>query len=391
MLKQLFIKNMFFEDIGYTYLGPVDGHNIKSLEKVLKHSKTVEGPKLIHVKTKKGFGYNPALKNPDLFHAVSPFNIEDGSFKNKKKKDYSEVFGNKLIDLATKDNKIVAITAAMKDGTGLGEFVKKFPNRFFDVGIAEQHALCSAAGLAINGLKPYVPIYSSFLQRGYDQIVHDICMQKLPVTICIDRAGIVGNDGETHQGILDFSFLSSIPNMTIMAPKNFEEFELMLEFSSKFDGPLAIRYPRGSEGTYNFKKSSTIEYGKSELLQSGKDITIISIGKMVERAMIVGKELKKFNIDCEIINARFLKPLDSKKIKDSISKTKLVVTIEDNLLNGGLKSAVEDIMIKNKINSTILSFGYDDIFVTHGTVDELEKINGLDINNIVEKIKKNNL
>ena len=294
------------------------------------------------------------------------------------------MFGDTLIKLAENNPKIVAVTAAMKDGTGLKEFAQKFPDRFFDVGIAEQHSLGLIAGMAKAGLKPVLPIYSSFLQRGYDQIIHDIALSNIPVTVCIDRAGIVGNDGETHQGIFDLSFLSSIPNLVIMAPKNFEELEKMLEFSVNIDKPVFIRYPRGGEN-YKFKKVEKIELGKSEIIQNGTDLSIIAIGKMVGRAKEIANLLPEKSI--EIINARFLKPLDEKAILKSIQKTKHVVTIEDNLLRGGLGTAIIELINKSNIeNVKVKTFGYDDIFVEHGKVEELEEKYGLTAEKIAKDI-----
>lgn len=328
-IKQAVIPNMYFEDIGFTYLGPVDGHNIEELENILYKSQNIDGPIVIHVVTKKGKGYEIAENNPDKFHGISSFDVKTGEVKNKKERDYSKKFGDKLVELASKDERIVAVTAAMKDGTGLKEFAKKFPNRFFDVGIAEQHAAGLVAGMAASNLKPVFAVYSSFLQRGYDQLIHDIAIQNLPVTIAIDRAGIVGNDGETHQGLFDLSFLSEIPNFTIMAPKNFQELDKMLEFGINLNKPVAIRYPRGGEGKVKFDKCEDINLGKAEILKEGKDITIIAIGKMVERAVEVAQLLEKENINAEIINARFLKPLDEKTILNSIRKTRKAITIED--------------------------------------------------------------
>ena len=253
-IKQMVIPNMYFEDIGFTYLGPVDGHNIEELEKILKQSKHLEGPILIHVMTKKGKGYKFAEETPDKFHGISSFDLKTGEPISKSKNDYSKIFGNKLIELASKDEKIVAVTAAMKDGTGLKEFANKFPNRFFDVGIAEQHAVGMIAGMAASGLKPVFSVYSSFLQRGYDQLVHDIALEQIPATICVDRAGIVGADGETHQGIFDLCFLNSIPNLVVMAPKDFKELEQMLEFAVNLNKPVIIRYPRGGEGVEKFEQ-----------------------------------------------------------------------------------------------------------------------------------------
>ena len=383
VIKRAIIPNMYFEDIGFKYLGPVDGHNIKKLEDILQRSQRIEGPVLIHVITKKGKGYKLAEENPDKFHGISAYDKQTG--KTTKNKDYSQVFGNKLINLANKDKKIVAVTAAMKDGTGLTEFAKKFPDRFFDVGIAEQHALGLIAGMAKAGLKPVMPIYSSFLQRGYDQIVHDIAISSIPVTICIDRAGIVGNDGETHQGIFDLSFLSSIPNIVIMAPKNFEELEKMLEFAVNANKPVFIRYPRGGEN-YKFEKTEKINLGEAEIIQEGTDLSIIAIGKMVGRAKQIADMLPDKKI--EIINTRFLKPLDEKTIIKSIEKTKHVITIEDNLLKGGLASAVLETINKNKLeNIKIKTYGYDDIFIEHGTVEELEDKYGLTAKTISEDIQ----
>lgn len=337
-IKQMVIPNMYFEDIGFTYLGPVDGHNIDELEKILRQSKHLEGPVLIHVMTKKGKGYSFAEENPDKFHGISSFNLETGEVVGKSKKDYSKVFGSKLIELASKDNKIVAVTAAMKDGTGLKEFANKFPDKFFDVGIAEQHAVGMIAGMAASGLKPVFAVYSSFLQRGYDQLIHDVALEQIPVTICVDRAGIVGADGETHQGIFDLCFLNSIPNLVVMAPKDFKELEQMLEFAVNLNKPVIIRYPRGGEGRIKFANHNNIELGKSEIIKEGKDLSIVAIGKMVERAYEVVDLLKKEGIDSEIINARFLKPLDKEAILKSIEKTKRVVTIEDGLIKGGLRN-----------------------------------------------------
>ena len=388
-IKQIFIPNMYFEDIGFTYLGPVDGHNIEKLENILKIAKDVKGPVLVHAITKKGKGYKIAEENPDKFHGISAFNIETGEKLTGSKKDYSKVFGDKLVELARKDKKIVAVTAAMKDGTGLKDFAKEFPDRFFDVGIAEQHAVGMVAGMAKAGLKPVLPLYSSFLQRGYDQLIHDVALQNVPVTVCLDRAGIVGNDGETHHGIFDMSFASAIPNLTIMAPKDFKELEQMLEFAVNFDGPVLIRYPRGGEGKNETEKNDKINLGKSELIKEGKDVSIIAIGKMVHRAIEVANMLKEKDIDAEVINARFLKPLDKKAMLKSIEKTKKVVTMEDGILNGGLYTNILDLINRSEIeNIEVLPFGYDDCFITHGSVDELEKEMKTDVESIVENICK---
>lgn len=382
IIKRAVFRNMYFEDIGFTYLGPVDGHDIKKLEDILERSKKINGPVLIHVVTKKGKGYKLAEENPDKFHGISAYDKETGEVK--KSKNYSKVFGEKLVKMASEDKRIVAVTAAMRDGTGLKEFAEKFPDRFFDVGIAEQHALGLIAGMARAGLKPVLPIYSSFLQRGYDQIIHDIALSGIPVTVCIDRAGIVGNDGETHQGIFDLSFLSSIPNIVIMAPKNFEELDKMLEFGVNLDKPAFIRYPRGGEN-FSFESTEDIELGKAEIVQEGTDLSIIAIGNMVGRAEEVASLLPEKSV--EIINARFLKPLDEETILNSIRKTGHCITMEDNLLKGGLGSAVVEAVNKSDIQDVkIKNFGYDDTFVEHGTVKELEDKYGLSAEKISGKL-----
>ncbi|MFR8234039.1 MAG: 1-deoxy-D-xylulose-5-phosphate synthase [Clostridia bacterium] len=392
-IKQLIIPKMFFEDIGFTYLGPVDGHNIQELENILRLSKQIDNPVIIHVLTKKGKGYSIAEENPDKFHATAPFNIETGKAGKEKKKDYSKVFGDKLVELARENEKIVAITASMKDGTGLTKFSKEFPKRFFDIGIAEQHALGLAAGMAIEGTIPVVPIYSSFYQRGYDQVIHDIAIQNLPVIMCVDRAGIVGADGETHQGLLDMAFFRLVPNLTIMAPKDFKELEEMLEFAIKLNKPVIIRYPRGGEEDYKFQESTNSEYtkieeGRAEILKEGKDISIIAIGKMVSRAMKIAEELEKENINTDVINARFLKPLDIKTIKNSIAKTKKVITIEDGTIINGLATAIKELIIDENLRDIKLEcFAYPDKFIQHGSVQELEEIYDLDEKSIITKIR----
>ena len=389
-IKQIFISKMYFEDIGYTYLGPVDGNDIEAVEEILEQSKKCKGPVLVHVVTKKGKGYKPAEKNPSKFHGTAPFDKKTGEVLKVKSKDYSKVFGEKLVEIAKNDNRIVAITAAMADGTGLSEFKKKYPKRFFDVGIAEQHAIGMAAGMAKSGLIPVVPIYSSFYQRAYDQVIHDVCMQNLHVIMCADRAGIVGNDGETHQGLLDMASFSIVPNMTIMAPKDFKEFEQMIDFAVNFNGPILIRYPRGGEGNLKLKCNEKIVLGESELLKEGSDVTIIAIGKMVEKAVEVADEFSKIGVDAEIINARFLKPFDENKIIESIEKTKKVITIEDGFIKGGLATTVNELIAKNGIiDVNIKNCGYDDEFVKQGSVQELEQINGLDCNSIVASWVKN--
>lgn len=377
-IKQLVIHKMFFEDIGFTYLGPVDGHNIEKLESILTLSKQIDRPVLIHVLTKKGKGYKYAEENPDKFHAIAPFNIETGELKKTNGKDYSKAFGDKLIELASKDERIVAVTASMKNGTGLKEFALKFPKRIFDVGIAEQHAITMAAGMAKEGLIPVVPIYSSFYQRAYDQVIHDVALQNLPVIMCVDRAGCVGADGETHQGLLDMAFFRLVPNLVIMAPKSFKELEKMLKFAVNLNKPVVIRYPRGGvQVPADFEGNNNIELGKAEVLKKGETTTIIAIGKMVARAVKMAQKIEKENTNesVEIINARFLKPLDKTTIQNSIKKTKNVITIEDGTEINGLGTAVKELISENGLqNVKIETFAYPDKFVQHGKVEELEEM-----------------
>ena len=378
-LKQLIIPKMFFEDIGFTYLGPVDGHNQVELENILKLSKQVDTPVLIHVLTKKGKGYKIAEQNPDKFHATGPFNIEDGKSKKQKSKDYSKTFGEKLVSLAEKNSKIVAITASMKDGTGLAEFQNKFPNRFFDIGIAEQHAITLAAGMASQGLIPVVPIYSSFYQRAYDQVIHDVAIQNLPVVMCVDRAGIVGQDGETHQGLLDMAFFRLVPNLNILAPKDFKELEDMLEFGVNLNKPVVLRYPRGGEDKeIKLEKHEKIELGKAEILkefdinEDKEKITIIAIGKMVAKAVKLAKQYEENGYNVQVINARFIKPFDNDTIIKSLKISKQVITLEDGTIINGLGTIVKEIIAENNIGIDIKTFAYPDQFIKHGTVDELE-------------------
>ncbi len=384
-IKQLIIPKMFFEDIGFRYLGPVDGHDIEALERMLKISKQLEGPVLIHVLTKKGKGYEIAEKNPDKFHATGPFDLETGKSKKEKKKDYSKVFGEKLVELAKKNEKIVAITASMKDGTGLTQFAKEFPERFFDIGIAEQHAIGLAAGMAKEGTIPVVPIYSSFYQRAYDQVIHDVAIQNLPVIMCVDRAGIVGADGETHQGTLDMAFFRLVPNLTIMAPKDFKELEEMLEFAVDLGKPVVIRYPRGGESQNKIEKQERIEFGKAEILKEGNDLSIIAIGKTVARAMEIAEKIEKEQKETtvEVINARFLKPIDKQTIKQSLQKTKKVITIEDGTIINGLATAVQEIIIQEDLQGIKMkNYAYPDQYIEHGEVEELERIYGVDTKTI---------
>ena len=380
-IKQLIIPKMFFEDIGFTYLGPVDGHNITELENILRLSKQVDTPVLIHVLTKKGKGYEIAENSPDKFHATGPFNISTGEPKKEKTPDYSKIFGDKLVELAEKNKDIVAITASMKDGTGLSKFQKMFPERFFDIGIAEQHAVTLAAGMAKEGLIPVVPIYSSFYQRAYDQVIHDIAIQNLPVVLCVDRAGLVGADGETHQGLLDMAFFRLVPNLTIMAPKDFKELENMLEFAINLKKPVVIRYPRGGESNeIKFEKHEKIQLGKVEFVKnfnekSADKVSIIAIGKAVEKGIKLAKNLEKEGKDVQVINTRFLKPIDRNAIVEAIKQSQKVITMEDGTIINGLATAVKEIIAEEKLtNIDLETHAYPDKFIEHGSVEELEKM-----------------
>ncbi len=383
-IKELVIPKMYFENIGFKYIGPLDGHNIEELIDTFERIDSIKGPILIHVVTTKGKGYKYAELEPNRYHSVSSFDIEKG-IPHKKQNDYSHCLGDKLVEMARENKKIVAITAAMEEGTGLEKFAKKYKDRFFDVEIAEQHAITLAAGMASTGLIPIIPIYSSFLQRAYDNIVHDIALGNLHVIICIDRAGIVGSDGETHQGLLDISFLNTIPNMTIMSPKNYEELNKMLEFSINAKGPIAIRYPRGNEEDYIFKKCNKVEIGKAEILKTGEDITIIGLGKMVAKACVVAEKLSKDGINAEVINIRFAKPIDKKTINKSIKKTGKIITIEDGYINGGFG---EQIKKEFAGIASIINLGYKEKFIKQGTIEEIEHDYGLDIENIYKEAKK---
>lgn len=380
-IKQFVIPKMYFEDIGFRYLGPVDGHNLEELEHMLEVAKKQSGPILLHVLTKKGKGYKHAEENPDKFHGISKFDIETGEKIGKSKPDYSSVFGKKLCNIAEKNNKIIAITAAMKDGTGLKEFANKFPERFFDVGIAEQHAVGLAAGMAKAGMIPVVPVYSSFLQRAYDQLVHDVAIQNLPVIICADRAGIVGNDGETHQGLLDMAFTKTIPNFTIMSPKDFSELEEMLDFAVELKKPVLIRYPRGGEDLA-FKTSDIISHGKVEVIEEGEEIAFIAMGKMVARAKQIVDSLKEIGINAKLINSRFLKPIDENYLINNLDKIERIVTIEDASIVGGLGSEIERIVFENDLDIDVIKFAYPDKFIKQGAVSEIEERFGMDKENI---------
>ena len=387
-IKQLVIPGMLFENMGVTYLGPVDGHDIKAMVKTLKEARRMDHAVLVHVLTKKGKGYAPAEKNPSRFHGIDPFDIATGkSLKEKIYPTYTDVFSKEICRLAETEKRLVAVTAAMPDGTGLKAFSRHFPDRFFDVGIAEQHAVTSAAGMAAAGLKPVVAVYSSFLQRGFDQVLHDVCIQNLPVIFALDRAGLVGSDGETHQGIFDLSYLSCIPNMSIMAPKNLWELRQELEFAvCHYDGPIAIRYPRGSayEGFKNMRPP--IEYGKSELMFEGEKIALVAVGSMVQTAVQVREKLLDKGINATVVNARFVCPLDTECLDRLSRDHQWIVTMEENVLKGGFGEACGDYLLAKHEDVRLIHVGVPDVYVEHGGVDQLKKTLHMDADSIVERI-----
>lgn len=388
-IKQMVVPGMLFENMGIKYLGPIDGHNIKQLSKVLSKAKEIEGPVLIHVVTKKGKGYKYAEKNPGKFHGIGPFDYISGEVCAGKCLTYSKAFGDAMIKIATEDNRLVAITAAMRDGTGLGEFAEKFKNRFFDVGIAEQHAVTLAAGMASQGLKPVFAVYSTFLQRAYDQILHDVCIQNLPVILAIDRAGIVGADGETHQGVFDLSYLSHMPNMTIIAPKSVAELEYTLRWAVNQNSPVAIRYPRGGDNpNVNITPLKEFKKGKWEILYDEGEVTLLAVGRMVQQAVLVMEKLKNSGIKVGIVNASFVKPLDKSLLKDLVYGGKSIITLEDNVVEGGFGSMVLDYVNSLHKETKIINLGFKDEFIPHGGVDILYKNYGLDVDGIIQSIIK---
>lgn len=385
-IKQLFVPGMFFEDMDITYLGPVDGHDVRKLVKILNEAKRVDHAVLVHVITKKGKGYRPAEENPSKFHGTGPFEVETGMPKEEGGSDsYTDVFSKVLADIGQKDEKVVAITAAMADGTGLARFARMFPQRFFDVGIAEEHGMTFAAGLAAGGLKPVFAVYSSFLQRAFDQTIHDVCLQNLPVVIAVDRAGLVGSDGETHQGVFDLSFLSAIPNLTVMSPKNRWEMADMLRFAVDFQYPIALRYPRGAayEGLRQFR--TPIEYGKSEMIYREKEIAVIFVGHMAQLAENVRWELKQRGYSCSLVNARFVKPLDTGMLDELAEDHSLFVTIEENVLTGGFGEQVGAYVMRAKLPVRVRAAGIWDDYVEHGNVEVLRREVGLDTETIVRQ------
>jgi len=383
-LKGLFIPGMLFEELGFRYFGPLDGHNIPLLISTLKNVLTIKGPILLHVVTKKGKGYPAAEADPVRFHGVGSFDITNGSprIKEKTSPGYAEAFSNKLLQLAGQDKKIVAITAAMPEGTGLCQFRDRYPERFFDVGIAESHAVCFAAGLAKQGLKPVVAIYSTFLQRAYDQILESVALQELPVIFCLDRAGIVGEDGATHQGIFDIAYLRSIPNLVLMAPKDAPELGAMLEFGLNLNRPVAIRYPKGGAPSWNLA-TTALALGQAEVLRKGNDFTVLALGSMVAPALAAIELLAKAGFSGTLINSRFVKPLDVVLLKELSVKAKFIFTLEEGILDGGFGSAVEEL-----INKPLVRLGLPDEFIPHGSRDILLAKYGLTSEAIASRIKE---
>ncbi|MCX4376956.1 MAG: 1-deoxy-D-xylulose-5-phosphate synthase [Lachnospiraceae bacterium] len=386
-VKHLVIPGMFFEDMGLTYLGPVDGHNIPDMLKVFREAKRCKSAVIVHVLTQKGKGFAPAEKHPARFHGAEPFDIETGlPLTPKTKSNYTDVFSTVMCKLGDRDENIVAITAAMPDGTGLKRFRNMYPDRFFDVGIAEEHAVTFAAGLAAGGMKPVVAIYSSFLQRAYDQILHDVCIQNLPVVFAIDRAGLVGSDGETHQGIFDLSYLSSIPNMHILAPKNKWELSDMLKFAIAFQGPVALRYPRGEAYDGLRECREPIVLGKAEWIYQGEQIALVAVGSMVKTALTVREQLICKGYDCSIINARFVKPIDAELIGAVSTSHKLIVTMEENVASGGFGEKVRAYLDSIHAQAKLLCISIPDEYVEHGNVEILRKEVGIDADTITDRI-----
>ena len=389
VLKQIVIPGMFFEDMGVTYLGPVDGHNINGLVKVLNEAKRVEGAVLVHVRTEKGKGYAPAERHPARFHGAEPFEVETGlPRKPRTVANYTDIFSTVMCKLGQRDEKVVAITAAMPDGTGLKRFRNMYPDRFFDVGIAEQHAVTFAAGLAAGGLKPVVAVYSSFLQRAYDQILHDVCIQNLPVVFAIDRAGIVGSDGETHQGIFDLSYLSGIPNMHICAPKNKWELSDMMKFAVNLGAPIAVRYPRGNAyvGLKDFREP--IALGRAEWIYREEEIALFAVGSMVKTAEKVRKELKAKGRKVSLINARFVKPIDTQAVDEACVNHTLIVTMEENVANGGYGEKVLEHMSRQGHQNRFLNISIPDAYVEHGNPEILKEEIGIDAASVVRRIEE---
>lgn len=390
-LKYAIVDGAIFEEMGFKYFGPIDGHNIRDLIEIFTLVKTMDQPVLVHVVTKKGKGYRNAEQNPNQFHGVGPFDITTGKpLKSAKYPSYSKHFGTKLLDLADRDPKIVAISAAMVEATGLQPMAQKYPGRTFDVGIAEQHAVSFAAGLALSGMKPVVAIYSTFLQRAFDEILIDVCMQNLPVVFAIDRAGNVGNDGETHHGHFDLSYLSLMPNMTVLAPKDGAELEEMLEYALTLPGPCSIRFPRGDAKPLSGVpvEAHPLDSGRPEILRDGRDVVLLAAGRMTGEALAAAELLSRKNIDAAVVNARFIKPLNGDSYRQLLSGGIPVVTLEDNTEKGGYGSQVSDLMESMELYNRRLRIAWPDRFVRHGSTDQLMEKYGLDAQSIAERVER---
>ncbi|HHZ20866.1 MAG TPA: 1-deoxy-D-xylulose-5-phosphate synthase [Firmicutes bacterium] len=388
-LTYLFIPGVVFEELGFTYLGPVDGHNIALLKRTLQDAFDHGGPVLIHAITKKGKGYEPAEAEPCRFHSTTPFDRETGQpYRTPKNATYTQVFGDTMVELAKEHPQLVAITAAMPEGTGLNRFSEEFPDRFFDVGIAESHAVTMAAGLARGGMRPVVAVYSTFFQRAYDQVVHDVCLQNLPVVFCLDRAGVVGEDGPTHHGVFDIAYLRHLPNMAILAPKDEGEFRQMLRTVINHDGPAAIRYPRGEgEGLPLDREFTELPWGKGEVLATGDQVLILAIGNMVAPARQAAATLARRGIACSLVNPRFIKPLDKELLLPLARKIQRVVTVEDHVLAGGFGAAVLELLSEEGLSEVqVERIGYPDCFLPHGSTADLHRAYGLTEENIVRTV-----
>ncbi len=385
-IKQFVIPGMLFENMGLTYLGPVDGHNIAQLSKILSEARRVSGAVLVHVVTQKGKGYGPAMKHPARFHGAGPFEIETGIPKSNDAASYTDIFSTVMRKLGDREPNIVAVSAAMIPGTGLKRFGNMFKNRIFDVGIAEEHAVTFAAGLAVGGLKPVVAIYSSFLQRAVDQLMHDVCMQKLPVIFAVDRAGLVGSDGETHHGCYDLSYLSMMPNMTVMAPKNKWELSDMMKFAVSHDGPIAIRYPRGEAYTGLEECRAPMQLGKAEVISKGSDVAILAVGNMVKTAETVVAKLKKYDVDATFVNMRFVKPLDTGLLDELSEEHKLVITMEENVKSGGFGEQILGYYANQLVRPEVRIVAIEDQFVTHGSISDLMKQLKMDADSVTERV-----
>ena len=391
-LKGLLVPGLLFEELGFRYVGPISGHRFDHLLENLRNVSKLQGPTLVHVLTSKGKGYKPAEDDPISFHGTGPFETTNGKPRSEKvtPPTYTKVFADTLIKLAQDDDRIVAITAGMPSGTGLDVFNQKFPKRFFDVGIAEQHAITFAAGMATQGLRPVTAIYSTFLQRGYDQVLHDVCYQKLPVVFVLDRAGIVGEDGATHNGLFDLSYLRSIPNIIIMSPKDENELQHMLKTALSFDCPVAIRYPRGSgSGMKLDEELASLECGKAEILKRGDDIALFALGATVYPALQAADQLEQEGVSASVVNCRFVKPLDSDLICDLARKTGRIVTVEENVLAGGFGSAVLEVLQEHDIQCVkVKCLGINDVFVEHGAQNVIRRKYGLDTQGIVRSSRE---